>query len=190
VDHRRELATFGVGELARLFHTMADARMVAGRRLLCEPRDREDPDGAPVCPWEYLIAPLFNDTTFTPAPATYLCNGITASAISTVDSRRRSHERNGSELSNEYGELRSSCTIKLCNLQKSGQSDELDFPSNAEGNVGIMYGHSLASSDKGSILVGMSTRLMPEVARREEGLHPSGDRGSDATGRRTKRARE
>jgi hypothetical protein len=81
-------------------------------------------------------------------------------------------------------------TIKLSNFQKSGQSDELDFPSFADGNVGIMYGHCFVSSEEGSILADMSTRLMPEAAQREEGLHSTDGRGSNSAGRRKKRARE
>jgi hypothetical protein len=182
--------TFGVSELGRLLHTMADARMGVARRLLCEPRDREDLDGPPVCPWDDHISQLFNDTKFTPAPTINTCNGITASAISAVETRHRPHYRDGSELSKKYGEFRSAYTIKLSNFQKSGQSDELDFPSFADGNVGIMYGHCFFSSDEGSILADMSVRLMPEAAQREEGLHNSGSRGSDATSRRKKRARD
>jgi hypothetical protein len=34
-----------------------------------------------------------------------------------------------------------------------------------------MYGHCFVSSEEGSILADMSTRLMPEAAQREEGLH-------------------
>jgi hypothetical protein len=88
--------TFGVSELGRLLH--ADARMGVARRLLCEPRDREDLDGVPICPWDDHISQLFNETNFTPAPINHLCNGITASVISTVDPRHRPHNRDGSEL--------------------------------------------------------------------------------------------
>jgi hypothetical protein len=75
-------------------------------------------------------------------------------------------------------------------LSEVWPSDELDFPSFADGNVGIMYGHCLFSSDEVSILADMSVRLMPKAAQREEGLNNSGGRGSDATSRRKKRARD
>jgi hypothetical protein len=69
------------------------------RHILCEPREREDLDGPPVCPWDDHISQLFNDKTFTPAPISHVCNSIAARSISTVDPRHRPHYRDGSELS-------------------------------------------------------------------------------------------
>jgi hypothetical protein len=81
-------------------------------------------------------------------------------------------------------------TVKLSKIQKSGQSDELDFPSFADGKVGIMYGHCFFSSDEVSILADMSTRLMPEAAQREDGLNSSGGRSKEAACHQMKRVRE
>jgi hypothetical protein len=68
---------FSATEHVRLFHALLDDRMTNARRLLSRPRNRDDLDREPVCPWDTYISPLFNDHNFKPSANTVLCDGIT-----------------------------------------------------------------------------------------------------------------
>jgi hypothetical protein len=73
--------TFTASRLARLLHVTADGRTLAGRNLLSIPRDRDQLDCEPVCPWADHFSPLYNDPTFRPAKATLYVNGVMPSDV-------------------------------------------------------------------------------------------------------------
>jgi hypothetical protein len=181
--------SFGVDELARLLHALADPRMSTAR-LLCERRNREDLDGQPECKWTDHIAPLFDDPHIKPDRITELSKGVAASDIATVDPSLSPFERDGSSLSARYAELRSTYAVKLRNFQESGQGDDEGFPRFAAGNAGITYGHCLFNTGEGSLVADISTRLMPQCIQQVEGVQASAGGGIDAAGRRTRRRRD
>jgi hypothetical protein len=63
---------FSASDHVRLLHVLIDARMTNARRSLSRPRDRDELDREPQCPWDTHNAPLFNNKYFAPQANTVL----------------------------------------------------------------------------------------------------------------------
>jgi hypothetical protein len=101
------LPAFSASEHARLLHVLIDARMTTARRSLSRPRDRDELDREPQCPWDAHIAPLFNDEHFAPHTNTVLCDGITTTDVQGIDPCTCEHSREASTLSDKWAKLKS-----------------------------------------------------------------------------------
>jgi hypothetical protein len=171
---------FTASDFCRLFHAFIDGRIATARRLLTEPRDRDELDREPLEPWG-LIAELFNSEDFKPDAIDELYNGVKAADILDLDPSKAScPDRASCTLSAQWGQIWSGYTRVLSNFTASGQNDLDTFPNlslNAGGmpaNV-VIYLHCLSKTMSGPVLSGMGTRLMSDDAQREVGI--------DATGR-------
>jgi hypothetical protein len=166
---------FTASDFCRLFHALIDGRMATARRLLTEPRDRDELDREPLDPWE-LIAEVFNSEDFKPDAIDELYNGVKAMDILDLDPSKAScPDRASCTLSAKWGQFRKGYTRVLSNFTASGQNDPDVFPNYASNAGGmpakvVMYFHCLSKTGSGSVLSGMGTRLMPDDAQREVGI--------------------
>jgi hypothetical protein len=177
--------TFTASCLAHLLHVMADGRTLAVRNLLAIPRDRDQPNREPVCPWVDHFSPLFNDCTFRPAKATQCVNGIMPGDVEGINPAELLAERAPTALRSQFATFKSSYTQALSKFNESGQLDAMDFPNFAGGKTIFMYGHCFFQSDAGSVLAEKATRLLPDDAQRDAGVAGSGGaRANDTLGRR------
>jgi hypothetical protein len=88
--------------LASLIHVMADGRTLAWRNLLAIPRDRDQLNREPVCPWADHFSPLFNNPTFRPAKATQCVNGIMADDVEGINPAELLAERAPTALRSQF----------------------------------------------------------------------------------------
>jgi hypothetical protein len=161
---------FTASEYARLMHCLADPRMMHARALIATPRDRDELDREPICPWTQHIAPLFNSERFTPPKVTTYVDGITMSDVSAIEPSEHFLHRDGSVLSRKWSELKSLYTVVLSKYSASGQGDPDCFPHFVRGRTYVMYLHVFL--DSFPILGSLATRLIPESAQRECGVGP------------------
>jgi hypothetical protein len=99
------------------------------------PRDKDNLDRAPVCPWKDHVALLYNDINFQPDATEKFVDGICRDDLNAIDPSRLSVERTGGLLRRKWGELKSEYTIRVCQFEASGQGDSQDFPNVASGNT-------------------------------------------------------
>jgi hypothetical protein len=183
-------STFTTSRLARLLYVTADGRTLAGWNLLAIPRDRDQLDREPVCPWADHFSPLHNDPTFRPAKATQHVNGVMSSDVEGIKPATPHTERAPTTLGSQFATFKSNYTEALSKFTESGQLDAMDFRTFAGGKTIIMYGHCFFQLDAGSALAEMATRLLPEDSRRDAVMAVSGGaRANDPFSRKKKGAR-
>jgi hypothetical protein len=98
---------------------MADGRTLAGRNLLAIPRDRDQVDLEPVCPWADHFSKLFNDRTIRPAKATKYVNGIMAGDVEGINPADQLAKRAPTVLRSQFATFKSSYTQALSKFNES-----------------------------------------------------------------------
>jgi hypothetical protein len=179
---------FTACDYARLMHVLCDARMTRARQLIMRPKDKDDLDRAPVCPWSDHVAPLYNDINFQPEAIDKFVDGICRDDLNAIDPSGLNIERTGGLLRRKWGELKSEYTIRVSQFEASGQGDSQDFPNFAAGNSYVMYLHCMVAEY--TLFESLATRLLPADARLECGISSDGrnNAGSSRPARGRKRA--
>jgi hypothetical protein len=195
---REEMMSVGVGAVreraftasdhARLMHVLCDARMTRARQLIMRPRDKDDLDRAPVCPWSDHVAPFFNDINFRPVAIEKFVDGICRDDLNAIDPSGLSVERTGGLLRRKWGELKSEYTIRVSQFEASGQGDSQDYSKFAGGNTYVMYLHCMVTEY--ALFESLAMRLLPADTRLESGISLDGNAhiGSSRHARGRKRA--
>lgn len=83
-------------EYCRFLHVLQDGRKAIARKLLMQPRIKEEQDMVIIDPWDEHIVDLFNDESFQPEPVHFLPEGLTLSDIKGLNQARLHHIRTSS----------------------------------------------------------------------------------------------
>jgi hypothetical protein len=125
-------------------------------------QDKDDLDQAPVCPWSDHVAPLYNDINFQPEAIGKFVDGICRDDLNAIGASGTTFDRTGGLLRHKWGEVKSEYTIRVSQVEASGQGDSQDFPNFAAGNTYVMYLQRMVAAY--ALFKYLARRLLPADA--------------------------